>query len=266
VTRVARFGSLALLALAPVGLGLGCTEPTSTSINQTPPSVLEPAAPDEAKPEAAKDEGKGPEASAPAEDAKEAAAADVPKAQAAAAAAVTPVDLAAASPAAPAAGEAVTLVPLKYEALRAKLAANSKPKLTIMDAWATWCGPCKENFPHLVEMHEKYGDQGLAVVSLSLDDPEDPKAIGEATEFLRSKKAAFTNILLNETQEDAFNKLDISTIPAVFLFDPDGKELKRYTLDDPNAQFTYEQVEREVAGFLKGEPLPGAKAESEASK
>ncbi len=73
-----------------------------------------------------------------------------------------------------------------------------------------------------------------------------------AEKFLQEKKAVFTNVLLDENYGDGFDKLDINTIPAVFLFDPDGKEVKRFTMDDPNHQFTYEQVEKEVAALLEG--------------
>ena len=107
-----------------------------------------------------------------------------------------------------------------------------------------------ENFPHLIEMHKKYGAKGLAVVSLSLDDATDEKAVAKAEEFLKEKKATFTNVLLNEDYGDGFDKLDINAIPAVFLYGPDGKEVKRFTMDDPNDQFTYEDVEREIAARM----------------
>ena len=68
------------------------------------------------------------------------------------------------------------LVPVKFDEMLARIAANKKAKLTLVDAWATWCGPCKENFPHVVEMHEKYAGKGLAVVSLSLDDRDEAQA------------------------------------------------------------------------------------------
>jgi thiol-disulfide isomerase/thioredoxin len=148
--------------------------------------------------------------------------------------------------------EGVTLEKVKYDELLRRLAANpTKAKYTMVDAWATWCGPCKENFPHVVEMHEKYGDKGLAVASLSLDDPTDAKAYDEARKFLVEKKATFSNYLLDEETNAAFDKLNVNGIPAVFLFGPDGKEIKRFTGDDPNNQFTYDQVEKTVAGLLE---------------
>ena len=141
---------------------------------------------------------------------------------------------------------------LKWSQFKERLTSSKPAKFTLVDVWATTCGPCKENFPHLVEMHRKYAGKGLAVISLTLDDPTDAKAVAEAEKFLREKKAVFTNVLLDENYGDGFDKLDINTIPAVFLFGPDGKEMKRFTMDDPNHQFTYEQVEKEVVALLEG--------------
>jgi thiol-disulfide isomerase/thioredoxin len=127
---------------------------------------------------------------------------------------------------------------------------NKKARYTIVDAWSTTCGPCKENFPHLVAMHQKYAKQGLAVISLSLDDPSDKSAVAEAEKFLKDKKAAFTNVLLDENFGEGFEKLNIGAIPAVFVYGPDGKEVKRFTMDDPNNQFTYEEVEKAINDLL----------------
>jgi len=155
--------------------------------------------------------------------------------------------------AAPADSE-VKLQTVKFDAMIQQIALK-KAKLTVVDAWATWCGPCKKNFPHLVEMHEKYASKGIAFASISLDDATKPKKVAEATEFLVEKKAEFANFLLDETQDDAFDHLDISAIPAVFMYGPDGKEVRRFTLEDPNDQFTYEQVETAVQEFLAGKPM-----------
>lgn len=164
----------------------------------------------------------------------------------------------AAGPEAPAASprsdSEVKLMTVKFDAM-IKQIASKKAKLTVVDAWATWCGPCKKNFPHLVEMHEKYAGKGIAFASVSLDDATKPSKVAEATEFLVEKKADFTNFLLEESMDDAFEKLDISAIPAVFMFGPDGKEVRRFTLEDPNNQFTYAEVETAVEEFLAGKPM-----------
>jgi len=148
-----------------------------------------------------------------------------------------------------ASGGAVTLERLNWSQFQ-KRVANPAVKYTIVDAWSTTCPPCKENFPHVVEMHKKYAPKGLAVVSLSLDDPSNKAAVAEAERFLKEKQAAFTNILLDENFGDGFDKLNINGIPAVFIFGPDGKEVKRFTMDDPKNQFTYDEVEKAIAALL----------------
>jgi thiol-disulfide isomerase/thioredoxin len=150
--------------------------------------------------------------------------------------------------------DGVKLESLKYDAFEKRLAqaGAQKYKLTLVDAWASTCGPCKENFPHLVEMHKKFGGKGLQVVSLSLDDTSDAKALAAARQFLKEKNAQFLNVVLDEEFGVGFEKLNINAIPAVFIYGPDGKEVKRFTMDDPNNQFTYEQVESFVAGQLGG--------------
>jgi thiol-disulfide isomerase/thioredoxin len=147
--------------------------------------------------------------------------------------------------------DAVKLNRLTWKQLQQRL-VNKNIKFTIVDAWSTTCGPCKENFPHVVEMHRKYASKGLAVISLSLDDPSDKAAVDEAEKFLKAKKAAFTNVLLDENFGDGFEKLNVSAIPAVFVFGPDGKEVRRFTMDDPNNQFTYDEVEKAVVALLDG--------------
>jgi len=150
------------------------------------------------------------------------------------------------------AGE-VKLIPVKWEAYLAEIASHNSAKLVVVDAWATWCGPCMANFPHLVEMHRKYSDKGLVAISLSLDEADLPKKVAAATAFLKEKKATFTNLILEAANDEAaFDKLNIGAIPAVFVYGPDGKEIKRFTMDDPKDQFTYEQVEAFVKDYLDG--------------
>src|SRR5690606_20246662 len=49
--------------------------------------------------------------------------------------------------------------------------ADFKGKVILLDFWATWCPPCKAEIPGFVELQEQYGEQGLQVVGVSVDDP-----------------------------------------------------------------------------------------------
>lgn len=243
--------SAQVLATACLVSFFGCGQEgpstTETKVESTPVTVLKPAAPDE-KP------AEKPTSDKPA-DAKEASPAPVEKADPKGSAETTkdkPVSLDSPSTApADRSSSKISLTTVDYDGFLKSVAQNRTAKLTMVDAWATWCGPCKENFPHVVMMHKKYGSRGLAVASLSLDDASKPQKIAEATKFLESQNAAFPNYVMSEKLEDACEKLNINGIPAVFVFGADGKEIKRYTMDDPNHQFTYDQVEKEIDELLK---------------
>src|SRR4051794_39912433 len=132
----------------------------------------------------------------------------------------------------------VRLESVKFDQFLARM-KNPRARYTMVDVWATWCGPCKKNFPHVVEMHAKYAGKGLAVASLSFDTPSDPKQVHDARQFLVEQKAVSANSLPDEDGGVANEKQKITPTPAVFIFGPDGKEVKRFTLDDPNHQFEY---------------------------
>lgn len=254
MTSTARFRRRLVVALLAVPIGLiasGCgasVDPTeTTSVPETPPEVLDPQSP-LGEPEFEATTETEPAAVSVSEE-------PIVEDQAAASPSlVAPSDLAAGEPAG--ATSDVALLAMNYDAFRDNGAVKPEAKLTMVDAWATWCGPCKENFPHLVEMHERFATDGLNVVSLSFDDPSDGAALKDARAFLKSQGAEFTHILLDEEFGVGFERFDINTIPAVFLYDPSGREIGRFTIDDPASQFTYDGVEEVVAALLKGEPAP----------
>ena len=47
-------------------------------------------------------------------------------------------------------------------------------KVVLLDFWATWCDPCREEIPHFVELQSKYRNQGLQIVGVSMDDGPEP--------------------------------------------------------------------------------------------
>ena len=52
--------------------------------------------------------------------------------------------------------------------------SSYRGKIVLLDFWATWCVPCREETPHFVELQNKYGDRGLQIIGVSMDDSPDP--------------------------------------------------------------------------------------------
>jgi thiol-disulfide isomerase/thioredoxin len=95
----------------------------------------------------------------------------------------------------------------------------------LVNFWATWCDPCREEFPDLVKIDADYRARGLNFVAISLDDVADIKARVEP--FLKEMKATMRVVLLNVNDpEPAIHTVDPSwqgDMPATFLYDKDGK-------------------------------------------
>ncbi|MGH9456977.1 MAG: TlpA family protein disulfide reductase [Thermoanaerobaculia bacterium] len=116
-------------------------------------------------------------------------------------------------------------------------------RIVVVDNWATWCVPCLERFPAMVDMAAEWEPRGVTFVSLSLDGVDDPETIDQVRGFLEEQNARMPNYLMDEIIPDAFEKLDLLGIPAVYIYDAEGNRTHRLTGDDPNAQFTEADVE-----------------------
>jgi cytochrome c biogenesis protein CcmG/thiol:disulfide interchange protein DsbE len=52
--------------------------------------------------------------------------------------------------------------------------SSYRGKVILLDFWATWCDPCREEIPHFVELQQKYSDHGLQIIGVSMDDSAEP--------------------------------------------------------------------------------------------
>jgi thiol-disulfide isomerase/thioredoxin len=101
-------------------------------------------------------------------------------------------------------------------------------QVVLVEFWATWCGPCVKLFPHAVELRQRFRDRGLAVVTVSLDDPADQQAVGR---FLADKGAATENFLSSYALgPDAFTAFGINdgALPHLRVYDAEGKLHKTF--------------------------------------
>lgn len=142
-----------------------------------------------------------------------------------------------------------TLVPVSFEAWQTELKAL-EGQIVVVDMWATWCLPCIERFPHMVQLADEYSDRGVEFISMCLDDRDDKDSVDLAQRFLTEKQARFTNYLMDEVVTQAFEKLDLLGIPAVLIYGPSGDLRYRLTGDDPNNQFTDADVNNAIEELL----------------
>jgi thiol-disulfide isomerase/thioredoxin len=101
--------------------------------------------------------------------------------------------------------------------------AKYKGKVVLVDFWATWCGPCVGELPHVLETYKKHHDAGFEIVGISLDQDR-----AKLTSFMEKNKVVWQQFFDGKGWE---NKLaanyGIRSIPATFLLDGTGKIIGR---------------------------------------
>ena len=143
----------------------------------------------------------------------------------------------------------VTFKPLQYTEWLQQL-DTYKPDIVVVDMWATWCASCLEEFPKIVDLHQKYKDAGVQFVSMNLDDNSDQPSLKNAEKFLQKMHAEFDNFWMDENLMIAFEKLNLIGIPAVIIYDRNGDERYRLTGDDPNNQYSGKDIEKAIQELL----------------
>jgi len=124
----------------------------------------------------------------------------------------------------------VTVVsPIDTEALKGLLTKERQGPL-LVNFWATFCDPCRDEFPDLVKIDKEYRPRDLEFVTVSLDDVEDIKT--SVPEFLDSMKATMPAYLLNASDpEPAINLVDTNwrgDLPATYLYNEKGEVVYKH--------------------------------------
>jgi thiol-disulfide isomerase/thioredoxin len=105
--------------------------------------------------------------------------------------------------------------------------SSSSGKVTILDFWATWCGPCRHALPGLKQLQATYGGSQVEVVSISED--EDPAAWSS---FVAQNQMNWTQRL--DSNHQIMRQYGASALPTYVLIGKDGTVLQQYVGDDPN--------------------------------
>lgn len=92
---------------------------------------------------------------------------------------------------------------------------ETKGKVVIVDFFASWCEPCKESFPAMEELKQKYGDR-LVIIAVNVD-----KKKADMDEFLKKHPATFS--IVRDASNKLVGELKIPTMPSSFVLDQAGK-------------------------------------------
>ena len=100
--------------------------------------------------------------------------------------------------------------------------SSMKGKVLILDFWATWCPPCKEEVPHLVALQSKYRDQGLQIVGLSLDQA----GASVVKPFADEHDVNYSMLIADDATAKSYG--GVSMIPTTFVVNRSGVVVKRF--------------------------------------
>jgi peroxiredoxin len=93
---------------------------------------------------------------------------------------------------------------------------EQRGQVVMVNFWATWCGPCKQEMPHLNRLYEKYRASGFVLLGVNVDD-DARNAIGTAS------KLGVTFPVLLDAEKKVSRLYDLNTMPSTVMIDRDGR-------------------------------------------
>ncbi len=94
--------------------------------------------------------------------------------------------------------------------------SSLRGKVVLLDFWATWCTPCKESIPHLIDMYKTYHDRGFELIGMSTDKSGDIEMVRR---FAQSMDIPYPIIM---TPDEIAKKYRVTGLPTTILIDRKG--------------------------------------------
>lgn len=113
----------------------------------------------------------------------------------------------------------------------------------LLDFWATWCAPCVKAMPKLEELQRDYGDRGLTVLGISID--EDPRRVEK---FLQKRPLDYA-VAIDSRDDPAWHAFAVAAIPAMVLIDRQGQIVAEW-----QGRIALEGVKQTIESLLAQKP------------
>jgi thiol-disulfide isomerase/thioredoxin len=131
--------------------------------------------------------------------------------------------------------QAVVAQPVSVNSISQSL-EQMKGKVVVLDLWATWCGPCRMEIPSFVKLQDKYKDQGLEIVGVSLDPITRGGNADLVSKFMQDNNINYTIWVVNNPSAMT-NYPTGQGIPTTYIIDRNGRTVRQYVGVQPEAVF-----------------------------
>ena len=122
--------------------------------------------------------------------------------------------------------------------------SDLRGKAVVLNFWATWCPPCKQEIPWFVDLQKRYGSQGLQIVGVAMDD-DDPK---EVVKFAAQNSINYPILIGEEKVAAQYGGIDY--LPTTFYIDRNG-----IVLDRVFGQAGRDEIEQNIQRAIASKPL-----------
>ena len=125
--------------------------------------------------------------------------------------------------------------------------SDLRGKAVVLNFWATWCPPCKEEIPWFVELQKRYGSQGLQVIGVSMDDDGDQKDVAK---FAAANSINYPVLLGKDNVANQYGGIEY--LPTTFYIGRDGVVVDR-VFGQPDSR---DEIEKNIKRVLASTAEP----------